>query len=252
MKPYLDYGIGTATSDGYYKIPPTTYLEQETYTPIIYQWSNNDYSTSYCDLKTIKYLKTNLKDSYGWYGWGYDTTTAGNTWRTFDGGNCWAYKPIPQKTPRERLMEMLQQRQAPQIVVAREPILAPKDMREVRARETLRLCLGEEIFRSFLKNGFVSVRAKSGLIYQIFPGHGITRVYKQGRMVERLCVVFRGNFPPADSLVMRFLLILNDEAEFRSHAVKHGTVESKRTQLLGVDDRNLVQMFREFKSKVAA
>jgi hypothetical protein len=103
------------------------------------------------------------------------------------------------------------------------------DVRETRARETLLRVLGEDKFKRFLKHGFVSVRAKSGLVYQIFPGHGITNVYEDGEKVERLCVVLRGNFPPTDSLIMRYLLILNDERDFRSHAIKH-TVYKKRPE----------------------
>lgn len=233
--------------------------------PITYKTWDRDYNIGYWDngkkknstascgydiqytKAVIKCFKENLYTGYtGRYWDDADTTTYGNTWKTFTPST-----PMP-KTPRERLMEMLQQRSAPRIVVARQPIVAPRDVREERARETLRLCLGEDVFRLFLKNGFVSVRAKSGLVYQIFPGHGITCVYKNGQMIERLCVVFRGDFPPADSLVMRFLLILNDEEEFRSHAVKHGVIEPKRTQLLGVDSRSLTEAFREFKAKVAA
>jgi hypothetical protein len=120
----------------------------------------------------------------------------------------------------------------------------------MRARETLRLCLGEEKFRSFIKNGFVTARGKSGLVYQIFPGHGITAVYKNGQMVERLCVVFRGDFPPADSLIMRFLLILNDEDEFRSHAIKHGTTQ-RQTAAAVADLENLPDIYRRLKAKVA-
>jgi hypothetical protein len=101
------------------------------------------------------------------------------------------------------------------------------DIRETRARETLKRVLGDDKFKRFLKHGFVSVRAKSGLVYQIFPAHGITNVYRDGEHIERLCVVLRGSFPPTDSLIMRYLLILNDERDFRKHAIEHKVYPQK-------------------------
>jgi hypothetical protein len=121
----------------------------------------------------------------------------------------------------------------------------PSDHREVAARETLRRVIGGDKFRRFLRHGHVSVRAKSGLVYQIFPGHGITKVFRDGELVERLCVVMNGNFPPTDELIMRFLLILNDEADFRSHAISHAVYQEKAQP--APDSRNLVEAFKKFK-----
>ena len=131
------------------------------------------------------------------------------------------------KTPSERLREIIQKRQAPLIICTRKPLEPTQSPEEVRARETLKRVLGEDKFRSFLKNGFVSVQAKSGLIYQIYPGHGITAVYRDGEMTERLCVCLRGKFPPTDSLIMRYLLILNDERDFRSYANVFQAIQKK-------------------------
>tara|TARA_Y100000034_G_C6761153_1_gene339025 strand:- start:415 stop:753 length:339 start_codon:yes stop_codon:yes gene_type:complete len=89
----------------------------------------------------------------------------------------------------------------------------------------------QQKFRAFLKNGFISVRAKSGKVYQIFPGHDITCVFEQGKMIERLCVVLKGNFPPTDQLIVRYLILLNDEEKFRSIAVKNpGVLEQNTNQ----------------------
>lgn len=135
----------------------------------------------------------------------------------------------PLASPQMRLRDIIRSRQAPLVITSRKPMPTVTDVREMRARETLLRVLGEDKFKRFLKHGFVSVRAKSGLVYQIFPGHGITNVYEDGEKVERLCVVLRGQFPPTDSLIMRYLLILNDERDFRSHAIKH-TVYKKRPE----------------------
>ena len=147
------------------------------------------------------------------------------------------------------MREIIQARHAPLILTSRKPILTPQDEREIRARETLLRVIGEDKFQKFLKDGFVSVRAKSGLVYQIFPGHGITAVYKDGDQIERLCVVLKGDFPPTDSLIMRYLIILNDEARFRSYAIKHQII-TKKPQIVTDDERSLTEIFRELK-KVA-
>jgi hypothetical protein len=187
------------------------------------------------------------------------------TWQS----HAYAYPP---KTPAERLKEILESRHAPYVLSPRIPVPVTADIREQRARETLRRVLGEAKFRDFLRKGFVSVRAKSGLIYQIFPGHGITAVFDKAKMVERLCVVLRGDFPPTDSLITRYLLILNNEDQFRGLAIKH-TVDHIDQQPLrhypaydpfnrnnyrqdrvtthrlpaNPDERSLVEIFKEMK-----
>ncbi len=150
-----------------------------------------------------------------------------------------------------RLREILGQRAGPHIITSktRQAMKSPGDIREERARETLRRVIGEQKFRNFLKTGFVSVKGKSGLIYQIFPGHGITAVYNRGNMVERLCVVLTGNFPPTDSLIMRYIMILNNEDQFRSFAVKHGVYQPGTVQKPTIDMRPLPEIYSELKGQ---
>lgn len=163
------------------------------------------------------------------------------TWRYYD--FSWNEKP---KTRSERLREILQSRVGPAIVGTRQPISLSVNEIELRARETLRRVIGEQKYRIFLRNGFVSVRAKSGRVYQIFPNNHYTNVYQNGVMVERLCVILKGDFPPTDSLIMRYLLILNDEADFRSHANVFGplsTIKHNRQ----ADFRSLPDIYRELR-----
>jgi hypothetical protein len=152
-------------------------------------------------------------------------TTTASTWGYEDNNwiECREVKwNQPIASPQMRLREMIRSRQAPMVITSRRtPMPVVTDVRETRARETLLRVLGEDKFKRFLKHGFVSVTAKSRLVYQIFPGHGITNVFQDGEQVERLCVVLKGNFPPTDSLIMRYLLILNDERDFRKHAITH-------------------------------
>lgn len=197
------------------------------YTDIEDNWTKNCTATLYDSVSYSRYIR---KTGCQWVEFVWE-----------DGKVC-----APSKTPAERLRDIIQSRHAPAILVSRKPLLTPDDIREVRARETLCRVLGEDKFQRFLKDGFVTVRGKSGLVYQIFPGHGITNVYREGEQVERLCVVLRGDFPPTDSLIMRYLIILNDEARFRGYAVKH-TVITKSNKVAASDDRNLVEIFKGLK-----
>jgi hypothetical protein len=147
-------------------------------------------------------------------------------------------------TPAAQLKEILKSRRFPGIITQTKPMGHTLDAREVRARETLRRVIGDDKYKNFLKQGWVSVKAKSGLTYQIFPGHGITSVYKQGKMIERLCVVLSGNFPPTDSVIIRYLLILNNETMFRNKAVKHG-VHPRVKHPIAVADRPIIEIARE-------
>lgn len=128
---------------------------------------------------------------------------------------------IPLIDPQNRLRDIIKKRQSPAIIRSRQSENHISDPREMRARETLRRVLGSNKYQRFLRDGFISVRAKSGLIYQIFPSYKMTNVFDRGKCIETLCVVLNGDFPPTDSLIMRYLLILNDEREFRKLAIKH-------------------------------
>lgn len=87
---------------------------------------------------------------------------------------------------------------------------------EEKARGLLRRMVGEQAFRGYIRNGFISYRAKSGKIYQIFPGWGHSKVWKDGQPIEQLCVIFQdGNLPPTDSIIMRLLMLEHDEEGFR-------------------------------------
>lgn len=159
----------------------------------------------------------------------------------------WQQFKIPIKT---KLKQIIKDRIAPNIIIKnndrRIPLKVSKDIREQRARETLRKILGEKKFINFLKCGFLSIKAKSNKIYQIFPGSQFTCVFENGKLIEKLCVILTGNFPPSDSLLMRYLLILNNEEEFRSLANKH-PVYSQNLELGEKNVKSLVDIFRELK-----
>lgn len=157
-----------------------------------------------------------------------------------------------QPTLKERFSEIIKSRCSPNILTKRKTLQLTSDIREQRARETLKRIIGQQKFIGFIKHGFISVKGKSGLVYQIFPGSGITHVFDKGNLIERLCVVLKGNFPPTDSLVMRFLLIINNEQQFRSLSIKHSIYKSECSHLNGpVETKPLAEIFNLLKNKVA-
>jgi len=165
--------------------------------------------------------------------------------------STYAYRTIVE-TPQERLRRIIQQRHAPGVVVieSKRPMSRTPDIREQRARETLSRLIGQERFSRFLKQGFISAKnKKSGKIYQIFPGSGITKVFENGNLTARLCVVLQGNFPPTDSLIVRYLLALNDEDKLWSLAIKHSISNYSKTVPL-VDSRSLTEIYKDLQ-KVA-
>ena len=184
--------------------------------------------------------------------WNYPINTTSATTCYTDGDtlfypsvSAWAY--TPPLTAAQRLKEVLNKRMAPNIISTRKPLGYTDDIREVRARETLRRVVGEFKFKDFVRKGSISVKAKSGLTYQIFPGSDFTKVYNCGKMIERLCVVLVGGFPPTDSLIMRFLMILNNEQQFRGYAIKHSAYNYE-PPAIHLDSRSLPEIFKGLKA----
>lgn len=169
-----------------------------------------------------------------WCGWGNATSTTYQTFR---------FAPVPPPPPGTRLRQILQARSGP-LVFTRKPLSSPTQEREMRARETLRKVIGEENYRRYIKHGFFTVRAKSGLIYQLFPGN--TYCWKDGKRVEHLCVVLRGDFPATDTLIVRYLMILNNEEGFRALAIKSSPCQQR--QQAAVDMRPLMEIYKELKA----
>ncbi len=196
-------------------------------------WYNNIDTDSTCN---VKWNTT----GWNWYKASYNDLVSG-------------LKPA-NVDPSQRISEIIASRQAPRIIIPdhRKAIQEPKDIREMRARETLKRVVGVEKYRSFQTKGFISVKGKDGKYYQLYPGHGLTHVFDQGQLVEKLCVVWPGDFTPTDSLIMRFLMILNNPAEFWAKAIKHGSNNSRKKLVVEpVEARNLSDIFRELKAKVA-
>ena len=161
----------------------------------------------------------------------------------------------PRQSAKDRLRAVLRSRVFPAIRTTRSPLELPADERERRARETLRRVVGEAQHRNYLTHGFVTARAKSGRHYQIFPGMKMTKVFEQGKLMEELCTYVAGQFPPTDQVIVRFLMILNSEADFRQRSNVYDRTKSRPIHIfpapLKVDERSLVDIYKGFTRKVA-
>ncbi len=183
-----------------------------------------------------------------------EATTAGVTWHNTAANIRKAFRHVEEEIkvdPNKKLQEIIASRRAPAVIIPghRKPPEMPRDIREERARSTLRRVVGDDKFRAFQARGFISVKGKDGYNYQLFPGHGITHVFDQGKLIEKLCVVFPGRFTPTDSLIMRYLMILNDPKGFWAKAIKHGNQDYRgKFEIKPVDNRNLSEILRELKA----
>jgi hypothetical protein len=212
----------------------------------------------------VRYISWDGETEWGPVDWGYATsssTTISAEWTWHDDGlrlakvvrgaydpqSGWIHASAPD--PMKQIRKIIQQRCAPVYIRNIKCLDHAPDIREIRARETLRRVVGAENYRRFLKRGFITVmNPKSGNTFQIFPGHGITNVYFRGTMVERLCVVMKGDFPPTDSLIMRYLMILNNEEQFRALAVKHSVFQTQKQVLAVPDQRSLPEIFANLRT----
>lgn len=143
------------------------------------------------------------------YEWGTGATVTGT----------WANRTrIDQK---KILQQIIQQRSAPVVIVRRGlgvDLPRPKEIKEQRARDSLRRIIGVEAFNRFLRRGFVSVTVASGITYLLYGGTRQTVAIKDGKVIEHLCVVLSYEFADTDFLITRYILLLNDEQTFRALA----------------------------------
>ena len=128
-------------------------------------------------------------------------------------------------------MEMARRRQAllPSAGATRFGLRQTNDIAELRARQLLKSLIGGEMFRRYLKDGFISITSPvTGLVYQIFPGHKNVVVRDKGTRASSCCIVFKDSkLPPTDWVIMRMSLILADEQMFYQKANVYGAIPER-------------------------
>ena len=135
-----------------------------------------------------------------------------------------------EKTRRTKIQEMIARNMNPAIHVRRRPGHAP-DLRESRGRQTLRRLAGERAYRCYLQRGFLPLDSPTvlGRRYLIRPGNETTLVIEHGKVTRNACVVLKGRFTPADSVIMRFLMLSGSEEQaFLDIALDHGMAQIGR------------------------
>jgi len=84
------------------------------------------------------------------------------------------------------------------------------------AIETLREMISETDYRRFLKYQFILVKGLSGDIYQIFRDQAHTKVWRNGKVKEEVCIRIKDfKVPLTDKLIAFKTIIETDENEFR-------------------------------------
>jgi len=87
---------------------------------------------------------------------------------------------------------------------------------ELIAIETLREMITETEFRKYIKYGFLLVRGTSGNVYQVFRNQSHTKVWKNGKLIEEICVrIDNDEIPPTDNVIAFKVLIEVSEEEFK-------------------------------------
>jgi hypothetical protein len=90
---------------------------------------------------------------------------------------------------------------------------------ESKARKLLREIIGDVVYRTYLKNGFLTVQGKSGLIYKIMRGTfkesvRVLAPLASGGYAEfsDICIGSkRGTLPPTDDVITRMMMAIGDE-----------------------------------------
>ena len=155
-------------------------------------------------------------------------------------------------SPKEKLKAILKDRLSPCIKTNPKSRIVPhpRNEQEEKARETLRMIIGENQYQRFITKGFVTAFNRvSGYVYQFFWGEGhppLTHIYKNGKLVERLCIYLKGNFPPTDFIITMYLMALNDDQEIWSIGNKFGPM-SQQHKIVHMDERSLSEIFKEIK-----
>ena len=101
------------------------------------------------------------------------------------------------------------------IVKSRALPIVNESPQENKAIETLREMISEQEFRKYLKYGFILVRGKSDLTYQVFRNKSHTMVWKNGKVIEEICIRIKDkNIPPTDNVIAFKTIIETNETNF--------------------------------------
>jgi hypothetical protein len=102
------------------------------------------------------------------------------------------------------------------IVKSRAELPGALSPAERTAMETLREVISEAEFRKYMRYGFVLVKGKSGDTFQVFRNRSHTKIWRNGQVVEEVCVRIQDSkVPPTDNVIAFRSIIQSDEEAFR-------------------------------------
>jgi len=102
------------------------------------------------------------------------------------------------------------------LIKSRAELPQVSDSAERIAMETLREHISESEFRKYLKYGFVLVKGQSGDVFQIFRNRSHTKVWRNGKVIEEICVRIKDTrVPPTDNVIAFRQIIQTSEEEFK-------------------------------------
>lgn len=229
-------------------LPTMTYIPasmEETSTAITYKLGNGIYDyaeiteaairndpfyNNYTDLYNVKYtapaLTTSLKysnDNYiKWSTWtDYSLAIGGTAVPATWGNSTWVSNNIYGFVQHEELSKkaLFVGKLRSNLVIAvksRVQEIHQEHPAENVALETLREFISEAEFRKYLRYGFILVKGQSGDVFQIFRNRSHTKVWRNGKVVEEVCVRIREvNVPPTDNVIAFRQIIQTSEVEFK-------------------------------------
>jgi hypothetical protein len=126
-------------------------------------------------------------------------------------------------TAKEKFQQQLKMQMAPAIIKSRA-LDRSADFNQVQQNEMialqlLRKMVDHDVFKKYLKYGFVTVRGKSGYEYQIRRREHLIYVWKAGKKVATLCVYLQDTqIPPTDEVVAKMLICECDEQDIWKRA----------------------------------
>jgi hypothetical protein len=204
-----DYGnrSGSTALYSYMPISTSTALHTNEYalpTSTIY-----DYSTTPTDYVAVPYIldaptgsNYYLNPNYNWYSGDALTNT------------LWAWGSYTQRDAKR--IKLQWNSKAPLIKSRACPIEKISKAEQI-ALDTLREMISESDYRKYLKHGFVLVEGTSGDTYQIFRRSPHTKIWRDGILMEEVCVKLKDfDLPPTDNVIAFIAMVQTNEEEFKA------------------------------------
>lgn len=147
--------------------------------------------------------------------------SSATSWSTGSGSYLW-----PPMSANDRYRAAILRNMSPDLDARNGALMAANGHpAEMKARKLLRDLIGEKQFRRYMVRGFIVCQGSSGVFYRIHGGSGMVYSLTKNsggklELFEKFCVQFKDpNLPFTDSVIMRKLLVENDEFALRSVGV---------------------------------